>query len=155
MDWLTKALSAAGAWGRGVWHVWPVLRHPTRTTKPLHTGAATGAGQDAAVQTLLTARTLASTTAGLFSAWAGMVAVDLLSLSSLLWLLLLLEVLVVRMLEITHTHGSIGDGLIRSGGDEKEKNLVSWCFESSQLQRITSGLKTNFSLCPSYSLNKL
>ena len=32
---------------------------------------------------------------------------------------------------------------------------VSWCFEPSQPQRITSGLKTNFSLSPSYSLNKL
>ena len=31
--------------------------------------------------------------------------------------------------------------------------LVSWCFEPSQPQRITSGLKTNFSLSPSYSLN--
>ena len=33
--------------------------------------------------------------------------------------------------------------------------LVSWCFELSHPQRITSGLKTNFSLSPSYSLNKL
>ena len=33
--------------------------------------------------------------------------------------------------------------------------LVSWCFEPSQPQRMTSGLKTNFSLSPSYSLNKL
>ena len=33
--------------------------------------------------------------------------------------------------------------------------LVCWCFEPSQPQRITSGLKTNFSLSPSYSLNKL
>ena len=32
--------------------------------------------------------------------------------------------------------------------------LVSWCFEPSQPQRITSGLKTNFSSSPSYSLNK-
>ena len=29
--------------------------------------------------------------------------------------------------------------------------LVSWHFKPSQLQRITSGLKTNFSLSPSYS----
>ena len=29
-------------------------------------------------------------------------------------------------------------------------SLVSWCFEPSQPQRITSGLKTNFSLSPSY-----
>ena len=35
------------------------------------------------------------------------------------------------------------------------KQLVSWCFEPSQPQRIISGLKTNFSLSPSYSLNKL
>ena len=33
--------------------------------------------------------------------------------------------------------------------------LVSWCFEPSQPRRITSGLKTNFSLSPCYSLNKL
>ena len=33
--------------------------------------------------------------------------------------------------------------------------VVSWCFEPSQPQRITSGLKTNFSLSPRYSLNKL
>ena len=33
--------------------------------------------------------------------------------------------------------------------------VITWCFEPSQPQRITSGLKTNFSLSPSYSLNKL
>ena len=33
--------------------------------------------------------------------------------------------------------------------------LVTWCFEPSHPQRITSGLKTNFSLSPRYSLNKL
>ena len=33
--------------------------------------------------------------------------------------------------------------------------LVSWCFELSQPQRITSGLKTDFSLSPSYSFNKV
>ena len=32
--------------------------------------------------------------------------------------------------------------------------LVSWCFEPSQPQRITSGLKTNFTLSPSYSFHK-
>ena len=31
------------------------------------------------------------------------------------------------------------------------KELVSWCFEPSQPQRITSGLNTNFTLSPSYS----
>ena len=31
---------------------------------------------------------------------------------------------------------------------------VSWCFESCQPQRIISGLKTNFSLSPSYSFHK-
>ena len=30
------------------------------------------------------------------------------------------------------------------------KELVSWYFEPSQPQRITSGLKTNFNLSPSY-----
>ena len=38
---------------------------------------------------------------------------------------------------------------------QKKSELDSWCFEPSQSQRITSGLKTNFSLCPSYLLNKL
>ena len=33
--------------------------------------------------------------------------------------------------------------------------LVSWCFQPSQPQRITSGLKTNFTLSPCYLLNKL
>ena len=32
--------------------------------------------------------------------------------------------------------------------------LVSWCFKPSQPQRITSGLHTNFTLSPSYSLHK-
>ena len=30
----------------------------------------------------------------------------------------------------------------------------SWCFEPSKPQRITSGLKTNFALSPSYSFHK-
>ena len=32
--------------------------------------------------------------------------------------------------------------------------LVSWCFEPSQLRRITSGLNTNFTLSPSHSFHK-
>ena len=32
--------------------------------------------------------------------------------------------------------------------------LVSWCFEPSQSQRITSGLNTNFTLSPSHSFHK-
>ena len=32
--------------------------------------------------------------------------------------------------------------------------LVSWCFEPSQPQRITSGLNTNFTLSPGYSFRK-
>ena len=32
--------------------------------------------------------------------------------------------------------------------------MVSWCFEPSQPQRITSGLNTNFTLSPSYSFHK-
>ena len=32
--------------------------------------------------------------------------------------------------------------------------LVSWCFEPSQPQRITSGLNTSFILSPSYSFHK-
>ena len=31
--------------------------------------------------------------------------------------------------------------------------LVSWCFEPSQPQRITSGLNTNFTLYPSHSIH--
>ena len=33
-------------------------------------------------------------------------------------------------------------------------NLVSWCFEPSQPQRITSGLNTLFALSPSYSFHE-
>ena len=33
--------------------------------------------------------------------------------------------------------------------------LVSWCFEPSQPQRITSALNTNLTLSPSYSFHKL
>ena len=32
--------------------------------------------------------------------------------------------------------------------------LVSWCFEPSQPQKITSGLNTNFALSPAYSFHK-
>ena len=32
--------------------------------------------------------------------------------------------------------------------------MVSWCFEPSQPQRITSGLNTSFTLSPSYSFHK-
>ena len=32
--------------------------------------------------------------------------------------------------------------------------LVTWCFQPSQPQRITSGLNTNFNLSPSHSLHK-
>ena len=35
-----------------------------------------------------------------------------------------------------------------------ESLLVSWCFEPSQPQRITSGLNTNFNLSPSHSFHK-
>ena len=34
------------------------------------------------------------------------------------------------------------------------RELVSWCFEPSQPQRITSGLNTNFTLSPSLSFHK-
>ena len=37
---------------------------------------------------------------------------------------------------------------------EAEEELVSWCFEPSQPQMITSGLNTNFTLFPSYSFHK-
>ena len=36
----------------------------------------------------------------------------------------------------------------------KFDSLVSWYFEPSQPQRITSGLKANFNLSPSYSAHK-
>ena len=36
----------------------------------------------------------------------------------------------------------------------QRSQLISWCFELSQPQRITSGLNTNFSLSPSYSFHK-
>ena len=38
--------------------------------------------------------------------------------------------------------------------EEKEERLVRWYFEPSQPQRITSGLKTNFCLSPSFSFHK-
>ena len=38
--------------------------------------------------------------------------------------------------------------------DDKVSELVCWCFEPSQPQRITSGLNTNFSLSPAYSFHK-
>ena len=34
------------------------------------------------------------------------------------------------------------------------RKLVSWCFEPSKPQRITSGLRTNFTLPPSHSFHK-
>ena len=37
---------------------------------------------------------------------------------------------------------------------EVRTQLVSWCFEPSQPQRITSGLNTNFKLSPSHSFHK-
>ena len=53
-----------------------------------------------------------------------------------------------------------GDGGGGGGddGDDDDDNggrLVSWYFEPSPPQMIISGLKTNFSLSLSYSLNKL
>ena len=33
-------------------------------------------------------------------------------------------------------------------------SLVNWCFEPSQPHWITSGLKTNFTLSPSFSVHK-
>ena len=35
-----------------------------------------------------------------------------------------------------------------------EQDLVGWCFQPSQPQRITSGLNTNFTLSPSHSFHK-
>ena len=43
---------------------------------------------------------------------------------------------------------------IRTASMKKKDKLVSWCFEPSQPQRITSGLNTNFTLSPSYSFHK-
>ena len=45
--------------------------------------------------------------------------------------------------------------VIQWRGDVKSHNLVSWCVEPSQPQKITSGLDTNFTLSPSYSFHKL
>ena len=58
-------------------------------------------------------------------------------------LLLLLLLLLLRV----NPHGSA----LRSSNS---KQLVSWCFEPSQPQRITSGLNTNFTLSPSYSFHE-
>ena len=48
-------------------------------------------------------------------------------------------------------HNVIGDVPICMRSRVK---LVSWCFEPSQPQRITSGLNTNFTLYPSHSFHK-
>ena len=51
----------------------------------------------------------------------------------------------------------IYSGLVIEVFDDSDKvvsQLVSWCFEPSQLQRITSGLNTNFTLSPDGSLHK-
>ena len=40
------------------------------------------------------------------------------------------------------------------GGGGGDNDLLSWCFEPSQAQRIILGLKTNFSLSASYSAHK-
>ena len=37
---------------------------------------------------------------------------------------------------------------------EREREKVSWCFEPSQPQRISSALNTNFTVSPSYSFHK-
>ena len=47
----------------------------------------------------------------------------------------------------------IYSGLVIEVFDDSDKvvsQLVSWCFEPSQLQRMTSGLNTNFTLSPSH-----
>ena len=44
--------------------------------------------------------------------------------------------------------------ICRSIQNELHLAAVSWCFESSQPQRITSGLNTNCTLSPSYSFHK-
>ena len=47
----------------------------------------------------------------------------------------------------------LGDSLLFVSG-QIQSQLVSWCFEPSQPQRITSGLNTNFTLSPSYSFHE-
>ena len=42
----------------------------------------------------------------------------------------------------------------RANKTNNRSQLVSWCSEPSQQQRITSGLNTNFTLSPSYSFQK-
>ena len=46
------------------------------------------------------------------------------------------------------------DTKCRSKRSYRSRKLVSWCFEPSQPQRITSGLNTNFTQSPSYSFHK-
>ena len=52
---------------------------------------------------------------------------------------------------ITDTITYIYNLIIEKNKFPKVSQLVSWCFEPSQPQRITSGLKTNLGLSPSYS----
>ena len=51
----------------------------------------------------------------------------------------------------THTQISTkSNNNINSVREETRNKLVSWCFELSQLQRITSGLNKNFTISKSY-----
>ncbi|WP_419589404.1 hypothetical protein, partial [Thiolapillus sp.] len=51
----------------------------------------------------------------------------------------------------THTHKSVPKNNNKNSvREETRKKLVSWCFEPSQPQRITSGLNKNFTIPKSY-----
>ena len=55
-----------------------------------------------------------------------------------------------------HHHSFADDTQLRKSAPPHHVSVfISWCFQPSQPQRITSRLKTNFGLSPSYSFNKL
>ena len=55
--------------------------------------------------------------------------------------------------ELREPYQDTGDDKDYLPGQVGVSLLVSWCFEPSQLQRITSGLNTNFNLSPNYSFH--
>ena len=63
--------------------------------------------------------------------------------------------LIMETLKTPSVHPRLGSATLSQLAFRGEVSyLVSWCFEPSQPQRITSGLNTNFTRSPSYSFHK-
>ena len=56
--------------------------------------------------------------------------------------------------EASPVHKHVQDPTSEQFPSGRAAGRISWCFEPSQQQRITSGLNTNFTLSPSYSFHK-